>query len=68
MIVRVNLVMSSTVVLDSAWRFDNTCAELNFRVKVICNTSFYGSKLWLFTVIGQLSRDVTAHDCIFGCK
>ena len=35
-----------------------TCVEVIFRVKVISNTSVDGIKLWLFTVIGQLSRNV----------
>ena len=43
MIVRVNVVLNGTVVVDSDCRFDN----LIFRVKVSCITSDDGIKVWL---------------------
>ena len=44
MIVRVNVVLNRTVVVDSDWRFDNLYI---FSVKVSCITSVDGIILWL---------------------
>ena len=67
MIVRVNVVVNRTVVVDNVL---TTCAVVIFRVKVSCITSVDGIKLWSLTclvnyvamvlVVCQLSRDVIA--------
>ena len=47
LIVRVNIVLNRTVVVDSDRRFSITCAVVIFRVKVSCITSVDGIILWL---------------------
>ena len=44
------------MVLLTVTDISTTCAEVIFRVKVICNTSV--ESYLTFAVIGQLSRDV----------
>ena len=66
LIIRVNVVLNRTVVVDSDWRFNN--AVVIFRVKVSCITSvdgiILGLLIWLVNyvamllVVCQLSRDV----------
>ena len=61
LIVRVNVVLNRTVVVDSDWRFDN-----------LCGTSVDGIILWLLIwlvnyvamllVVCQLSRDVIGYE------
>ena len=70
LIVRVNVVLNRTVVVDSDWRFNN--AVVIFRVKVSCITSVDGIILrlliWLVNyvvmllVVYQLSRDVISYE------
>ena len=55
--VNVHVVLSRTDLL-TVTDISKTCVEVIVRVKVICNTSVDDIKLWLFTVIGQVSRDV----------
>ena len=74
LIVRVNVVLNSTVLVDSKWRLDNLCGrpEVIFRVKVSCITPVDGIILWLLPwlvnyvamllVVFQLSRDVIGYE------
>ena len=72
LIVRVNVVLNRTVVVDSDWRFNNLCGMVIFRVKVSCITSVDGIILWLLIwlvnyvamllVVCQLSRDVIGYE------
>ena len=72
LIVRVNVVLNWTVVVDNDWRFDNLCGIVFFRVKVSCTTSVDGIILWLLSwlvnyvamllVICQLCRDVIGYE------
>ena len=56
LIVRVNVVLNRTVVVDSD--VSTTCAVVIFRVKVSCITSVNGIILSVIDLIGQLRRDV----------
>ena len=60
MIVRVNVVLNRTVVVDSDWRFDNLRGSQLQR-----QSELYHVKWWYYTVvidvIGQLNRDVIGH-------
>ena len=50
MIVRVNVVLNRTVVVDSDWRFNNLCSKSSSGSNwVQCITSVDGIKLWLLT-------------------
>ena len=72
LIVRVNVVLNRTVVVDSDWRFDNLSAVVIFRVKVSSITSVEGIILWLLIwlvyyvamllVVWRLSRDVIDYE------
>ena len=72
LIVRVNVVLNRTVVVDSDWRFNNLCGMVIFRVKVSCITSVDGILLWLLIwlvnyvalllVVCLLSRDVIGYE------
>ena len=71
MIVRVNVVLTRTVVVDSDWR-QIICAVVIFRVIVSCITSVDGIMLWLLillvnyvamlSVVCELSRDVIGYE------
>ena len=71
MIVRVNVVLTRTVVVDSDWR-QIICAVVIFRVIVSCITSVDGIMLWLLIllvnyvamlwVVCELSRDVIGYE------
>ena len=58
MIVRVNVVLNRTVVVDRVTHVSTTCAVFIFRVKVSCITSFDGIKL-IIDLIGQPIRSIT---------
>ena len=70
LIVRVNVVLNRTVVVDTD--VSTTCAVVIFRVKVSCVTSVDGIILWLLIwlvnyvamllVVCQLSRDVIGYE------
>ena len=49
MIVRVNVVLNRTVVVDSDRRFDNLCGSRLNSESVCCITSVDGMYLWLLT-------------------
>ena len=49
MIVRVNVVLNRTVVVDSDRRFDNLCGSHLNSESVCCITSVDGMYLWLLT-------------------
>ena len=57
LIVRVNVVLNRTVVVDSDWRFDNLCGS-----HVQSQSELYHVSWWYYTLvidlIGQLRRDV----------
>ena len=71
MIVRVNVVLTGTVVVDSDWR-QIICTVVIFRVIVSCITSVDGIILWLLIllvnyvamllVVCELSRDVIGYE------
>ena len=71
LIVRVNVVLTRTVVVDSDWR-QIICAVVIFRVIVSCITSVDGIILWLLIllvnyvamllVVCELSRDVIGYE------
>ena len=71
MIVRVNVVLTRTVVVDSDWR-QIICTVVIFRVIVSCITSVDGIILWLLIllvnyvamllVVCELSRDVIGYE------
>ena len=60
MIVRVNVVLNRTVLVDSDWRFDYLCGSvvLIYRIKVICITSVDGILrrllVWLVNYVAML--------------
>ena len=56
MIVRVNVVLNRTVLVDSDWRFDYLCGSvvLIYRIKVICITSVDGILFYLFWFLEKL--------------
>ena len=72
MIVRVNVVLNRTVVVDSDWRFDITCAVVIFRVKVVSRQlmvlkSGYWSVLSIksrcyWSSVSLISRDVIGYE------
>ena len=74
LIIRVNVVLNRTVVVDSVTVTDvsKTCKVVIFRVKVSCISSVDGIILWLLTwlvkyvaillVVCQLSRDVISYE------
>ena len=45
MIVRVNVVLNRTVVVDKDGRFDNLCGS-HLQSQMSCTMSIYGIKLW----------------------
>ena len=51
LIVRVNVVLNRTVVVDSDRRFYNLCGVVIFRVKVSCITSVDGIIFWFSYVL-----------------
>ena len=57
LIVRVNVVLNRTVVVDSDWRFDNLCGS-----HLQSQSELYHGSWWYYTLvidlIGQLCRDV----------
>ena len=57
LIVRVNVVLNRTVVVDSDWRFDNLCGS-----HLQSRSELYHVSWWYYTLvidlIGQLCRDV----------
>ena len=57
LIVRMNVVLNRTVVVDSDWRFDNLCGS-----HLQSQSELYHVSWWYYTLgidlIGQLSRDV----------
>ena len=57
LIVRVNIVLNRTVVVDSDWRFDNMCGS-----HLQSQSELYHVSWWYYTLvidlIGQLRRDV----------
>ena len=71
LIVRVNVVLNRTVVVDSDWRFDNLCGS-HLQSQSECITSVDGIILWLLIwlvnyvamllVVCQLSRDVIGYE------
>ena len=62
LIVRVNVVLNRTVVVDSDWRFDNLCGSHHL----------YHVSWWYYTrvidLIGQLRRDVIGRLSLFSKK
>ena len=72
LIVRVNVVLNRTVVVDSDWRFDITCAVVIFRVKVVSRQlmvlkSGYWSVLSIksrcyWSSVSLISRDVIGYE------
>ena len=62
LIVRVNVVLNRTVVVDSDWRFDNLCGTGSH---LQSQSELYHVSWWYYTLvidlIGQLRRDVIGH-------
>ena len=57
LIVRVNVVLNRTVVVDSDWRFDNLCGSHLHSQSELCHVSWWYYTL-VIDLIGQLCRDV----------
>ena len=57
LIVRVNVVLNRTVVVDSDWRFDNLCGSHLQRQSELYHVSWWSYTL-VIDLFGQLSRDV----------
>ena len=60
LIVRVNVVLNRTVVVDSNWRFDNLCGS-----HLQSQSELYNASWWYYTLvidlIGQLRHNVIGH-------
>ena len=64
LIVRVNVVLNRTVVVDSDWRFDNLCSSHLQSQSELYDVSWCYYTL-VIDLIGQLGRDVIVVHCIF---
>ena len=60
LIVRVNVVLNRTVVVDSDWRFDNLCGSHLQSQSELCHVSWWYYSL-VIDLTGQLRRDVIGH-------